>query len=657
MKVLAGLVVFMFAALTTRLWFLQVLASDQFSSQANQNEVRTVPIQPLRGEIVDRHGTVLVGNRASTVVLVDRLGMEGKDDEVLYRLSNLLHVPVQDLLDRLNSVKYLPYQPVPVAEDVQKAAVFYIREHPELFPGVSYDLAAVRDYPEGDLAAHILGYTGEISESQLADTKDFPPADLLHPGYQRGAIVGKAGLEATYERYLHGENGIREIRVNAQGQVLDDNFNDGQNPPTPGDNVVLSIDAGVQHLAEHSLSLGIQLARQTTERVSGRLKATAGAVLVMDPRNGQVLAMASNPTYDPAIWNSGLTRAEAHSLDLCYTGEADKKTGRCDRPPTHNNPLLDRAIQGEYPPGSTFKPFVAAAAMKEHFATMNGRYDCPASYTAPGDTSGTVFDNWSPVSLGAITLTEALVISCDTVFYQFGWDYWVKYFRSGKTHDSMEGDIRSMGFGRDTGVDLPYELSGRVPSPAFKKALVKREPQLFHPDERQWLPGDYINQSIGQGFMLVTPLQLATGYSAIANGGTLYTPHVAWKVVSPDGKIVQVIQPKATGKLPISRRQVTFLRTALTGVPVSGTASAAFAGFPLSQIPVAGKTGTADIAGKQPFSWFAAMAPANHPRYVVVCMVEQGGHGATTAAPIVRRIFEGLFGLQTSQLRAGGVVD
>jgi penicillin-binding protein 2 len=647
MKVLAGLVVFMFGALTTRLWFLQVLASQQFSIEASQNQVRLVPIEPLRGQILDRHGEVLVGNRASTVVVVDRRAMQGQEDAVLYRLSTLLHVPVQDILDRLNSVRYLPFQAVPVAQDVPREAIFYIREHPTLFPGVDYELAALRDYPNGNEAAQILGYVGEISAAQLAD-----PA--FKGSYTPGETAGKAGVEATYERYLYGLRGIREVQVNAKGQVLNENFN--TNAPRPGDNVVLSIDAGVQKLAEQSLVLGMRAARNTVEKVSGRLKATGGAVVVMDPRNGQVLAMASNPTYDPAIWNGGLSTAEAHTVGLC--GLHDKGC----TPGGHNFPLLNRAIQASYPPGSAFKPFVAMAALKDHYATQKGTYACPSEYTAPGDTSGTVFHNWNPVNAGYIPLSQALVISCDTVFYGFGWRYWVTYYRSIHTdvpnpNELLQKDLNAMGFGKGTGVDLPAELSGRVPTPAFKDALVKREPQVFNPDERRWLPGDYINMSIGQGFMLTTPMQLATAYSAIANGGTLWAPRVGLRVQYPDGSPAGSIPARSLGKLPLSRKNVLFIRNALADVPVRGTAASAFSGFPLNTIPVAGKTGTADIAGKQPFSWFACMAPANNPRFVVVVMVEQGGHGATTAAPIARHVLEGLFHLPSSIIHLGQIVD
>jgi penicillin-binding protein 2 len=648
MKVLAVLVLFMFAALTTRLWFLQVLASQEFSALADQNQVRFVPIEPLRGQILDRRGKVLVSNRASTVVVVDRLAMKGHEDEVLSRLSRLLGIPVSDILNRLNSVRYLPYQPVPVAEDVAQEKVFAIREHPALYPGVSYELAALRDYPQGKVAAHILGYTGEISQAQL--DQPFFKAD----GYKPGEIVGKAGVEAEYERFLQGTPGKRELQVDAKGKVLNENFNIV--PPKPGDNLVLSMDLEVQKLAEESLAIGINVARNTIERNSGRLKATGGAVVVMDPNNGQVLALASNPTYDPSIWSGGLNTAEAHSLDLCGFNE------KICPGPSHNLPLLDRGIQASYPPGSTFKPFVAMAALKDRFATQSGTYPCPSEYTAPGDTSGTVFHNWDPVNRGYIPLSTALVISCDTVFYGFGWRYWVSYFRSihqdvPKPNELMQKELNRMGFGNATGIDLPAELSGRLPTPEFKTQLVKAHPELFHPDERTWLPGDYINMSIGQGFMLTTPMQLAVAYSAIANGGTLYAPRLGLRVQGPDGKPAGQIPPHVMGKLPLSKRSVGFIREALRGVPERGTASSAFAGFPLIQVSVAGKTGTADIAGKQPFSWFAAMAPVDHPKYVVVVMVEQGGHGSTTAAPIARRILEGLFGLGTSSVHLGQNVD
>jgi penicillin-binding protein 2 len=629
LKVLSALVVVMLAALGTRLWFLQVLASPKFAKLAAQNQVRLVPIEPLRGQILDRNGRVLVGNRSSTVVLVDRRGMQGQDEQVLFRLSTLLHVPVRDMLDRLNSVKYLPYQPVPVAEDVPKQTIFFIMEHHDLFPGVSYEVDPIRTYPGGSLAAQVLGYVLPISAEQLKE-KTFA-------GYRPGELVGYAGLESAYEQALRGQPGQREIQVNAQGQVLNDNF--ATRDATPGDNLVLSIDQNIQQLADQSLGLGIALARHTPDGNSGKdLRATGGAVIVMDPKSGRILAMSSYPSFQPQQFVGGLTQKEFQAINA----------------PSSNFPLVNRAMQGLYPGGSAFKPFIAAAALKEGYATPNGSYDCPSGYAAPIDPTHHIFHNWSPVDYGPISLPEALTISCDTVFYKFGYQFWVQYHRT--SNEVMQQDLWSMGFGRRTGIDLPGEQAGLIPTADYTKRLYASNPKVYGP-YYGWLPGDAINLAIGQGFIELTPLQLAVAYSAIANGGTLWSPRVVSKVVSPDGTVAQVVRPQVMGRLPIPAKEVAFLRQALTGVTERGTASVAFAGFPLGRIPVAGKTGTADIIPKQPTSWFAAMAPANDPKYVVVVMVEQGGHGATTAAPIVRRILEGLFGLTTNSLKPGQVAD
>jgi len=522
---------------------------------------------------------------------------------------------------------------VPVAEGVDPRSIVYIEEHKQLFQGVTYGVDAGRRYPFGSLAAHVLGYTGEISQEQL-DQQPFQD-------YKPGEIVGKAGVELEYEKYLQGIRGTRGIRVNAQGRVLDDTF--GGQAPVSGDNVVLAIDQRIQELTQRSLAQGINLARHTTDAERGLLKATGGAAVVMDPRNGQVLALASYPTFDPSMFSGGISTKDFAAL----------------MDPAANYPLLDRAIQSGAPAGSTFKPFVLASALREHFVRTDHYYPCPPEWRVPGsDPSVPAFGNWDPVNRGSISLAESLKISCDTVYYPMGWDFWTKYYGSNRKNEAMQDDLRRMGFGLPTGIDLPSEFGGIIPTQQYKKQLFQSAPSVYGKDYR-WYPGDYVNMSIGQGFVQVTPMQLAVAYSAIANGGTLWEPHVALKIESPDGKTVEKIDPKATGRLPVQSRFVSYIKQALRGVvEPGGTAGTAFAGFPLTQIPVAGKTGTALVDPKQPYSWFAAMAPADHPRYVVVAMVEQGGHGATTAAPLVRRILEGLFGVgSTGQLQTGGVSD
>ena len=631
MRVLGGLIAFMFAALTIRLWYVQVLASDQFARMANENQVRLVPVHPIRGEILDRNGRVLVGNRPSTVLLVDRRDMGRREPEVLSRLASLLGVPVADLKQRLKSPKYFPYQPIPVAEDVPEDKVFYIAEHPAEFPGVRYEVTPARYFKNGRLAAHVLGHLGEVSREQL-DERRFR-------GYRPGELVGQSGVEAAYERFLHGRIGTRGIQVNAQGEVLDDNF--GGTRPIPGKNVVLSIDTKIQKIAEGSLVEGIRLARRTLHPSSGRyLQATGGAVVVMDPSNGQILALASSPSYDPEIFTNGLSAKEFREL-------SDSASP---------SPLVNRATQGLYPAGSTFKPFVAGAALRQGLATPDGRYDCPGAWQVPTD-AGRVFRNWDLRGRGLISLPESLVISCDTVYYQFGYQFWLEYLRSGKKNEVFQKYLSEMGFGKRTGVDLPGEKVGRLPNERLARSLYRSYPEVFG-QYYGWLPGDSVNLSIGQGFLLVTPLQLARAYAGLANGGRLMEPRIGWRIETSDGRVIRRIRPKTDGRLPLTAREIAFLRASLRGVPERGTAALAFAGFPLDRIPVSGKTGTADILPRQPYSWFAAMAPANDPKYVVVAMVEQGGFGATTAAPVVRRIFEGLFGVQRSErLRAGGLAD
>lgn len=623
MKALAVLVMFMFGAITTRLWFLQVMASPKLTKEANQNQVRLVPIQPMRGAILDRDGNVLVGSRASTVLLVDKDAMGGQAERVLYRLATLLGVPVSDLVNRLNSVKYLPYQPVPVAQDVPQRDVFYVAEHAADFPGVTYAVEPVRDYPNGDAGAQMFGYLGEITQQQLADPS--------FKGYRPGELIGQSGLEQAYESYLYGVDGQREIQVNAQGRVLDENFN--VKPAVPGNDLVLSIDRNIQTLAAQSLKLGMNVARNL------RYPATGGAAVVMDPRNGRVLALTSAPTYDPTIFQNGLSRSEAQSLFS----------------PGARNPLLDRATQGLYPAGSTFKPFMALAALKEGLIRKDSTLNCPAQWAVPTDPSRP-FHNWNPVDNGFISIPQALTISCDTVFYQLGYDFWLRYRSSKDRNELQQRDLGAMGFGRLTGIDLPGEFPGLIPTYGYVKKVYRRAPKVYG-RFYGWLPGDAVNLSIGQGYLQVTPLQIADAYSAIANGGTLWQPRIGLRIENPAGRTVKTFPPKVQSRLPVPKRDVLWIRNALENVPRTGTASVAFQGFPLDRIPVAGKTGTADIEPKAPVSWFASMAPANNPRYVVVVMVEQGGHGATTAAPIARRILEGLFGMRPGKIQPGTVVD
>jgi penicillin-binding protein 2 len=335
-----------------------------------------------------------------------------------------------------------------VATNVPDDVAYYLGEHQEQFPGVSFQPVPIRQYPKGDLAAHVIGYEYQITQSEL-DSKQYA-------GYQPGEVIGQSGVEASYQSYLRGTPGVRYVQVDASGNVLDPDYREKH--ATHGDDVILSIDSKVQRLTEQSLALGIQAARASVDTTTGlHFKAPAGAAVVMDPKTGQVLALASNPSFDPSIYVDGPTKQQMASLN----------------DPANNQPLLDRALAGMYPPGSTFKPFVAASALHDKFAHLNQQFDCPAQYLPPDDSTDPPFHNWNPVDSGVMSLAEALVVSCDTVFYPFGEDYYIHYINHGRD-PLMQRDLIKMGFGQRTGIDLGGEASGIVPDEAYKMLVHDR---------------------------------------------------------------------------------------------------------------------------------------------------------------------------------------
>jgi penicillin-binding protein 2 len=626
--VLATVIALTFAALVTRLWFLQVLASEQYQGQAETNRVRLVPVSAPRGRILDRTGEPLVENKQAFVVTVDRSKV-ADESALLADLSDVLHVPVKKLKSRLNDPDYLPYQPVPIYDRTPKLVAVYIDTHLDEFPGVAIEVSGLRTYVNfedaGPLAPHLLGYLGEIGPEELAD-----PSFANH---LPGQLVGRGGVEQYYEQSLRGDTGWKKIEVDASGDVLG---TIGVQEPIPGNDLYLSLDSGVQRLAQETLAEAIGAARHVVldEETLAHVKAPAGAVVVMDPDTGHVLAMASFPTFDPSLFLDEVTDREWLRLN----------------DPKKNYPIVNRALSGLYPPGSTFKPFVAAAALKAGYANTTATYECPPTFQVQGDTSGTVFHNWTPSHLGYLNLRESLVQSCDTIYYGFGLDFYTDIDKRGEL---MQEQLRRWGFGSETGIDVPGELDGRIPDQDWKDEVHEIYGDALFPDDI-WFPGDNINMSIGQGDVLTTPLQMAVAYSAIANGGTLYRPQVGLKIVDIDGDVVKRLKPRKIGRVPASRETLTFLRTALTGVvQPGGTAAAAFLNWNHGEIPVAGKTGTSEVTINgidSTHSWFAAMAPADDPEYVVVALAEQAGHGSQVAAPIVRRILEGIFGVESAGL-------
>ncbi len=586
------LALLVFSVLLGRLWFLQVLAGEKYAKLAEENRIRLVAVDAPRGTIYDRKGNILVENRPSPAISVDPSIVKDKRD-VLSQLAEILGVSIQEIEEKLEE-KRDPLKPVIVKKDVDEKTLSFIKEHQLEFPGVDIQIESIRDYPRGNLAAHILGYLGEISEEELKKKE--------YKHYSLGDFIGKTGVERQYESVLRGEKGGRQVEVDATGRPLRIL---GKKDPVPGYNLMLTIDADMQQAAEEALAAAIDTAHR-----HGHEDATAGAVVVMDPRNGEVLALASHPSYDPRLFKGGVSSEEWTLLN----------------DPANHFPLNNRAIMCSYPPGSTFKPITAVAGMAENLVSPKSTFKCTGRWTRFGERWAK--SCWKRSGHGGIDLIRGIIHSCDVVFYEIG-------YMLHKTQEKFQEWSRRFGFGTLTGIDLPSEAKGRVPDKAWK-----RERYKYNPQYRVWLPGDTVNMAIGQGDLLVTPLQMANAYAAIANSGTLYKPHVAKALLIPDGRVSYEFKPQELGKLELPPGIIGATQIALKRVVSQGTASGAFAGFP---VPVAGKTGTAQVFGKDDFAWFACYAPADNPQYVVVVLVEQGGHGGSTAAPAARRILSHIF--------------
>jgi penicillin-binding protein 2 len=627
LAVLGILVVASFVALFSRLWFLQVLASEQYDRFAKENRVRFVYSEPSRGRILDRNGHILVRNRGSNSVTVDKQIVDTPHEErmVFRRLSHLLDISMHDLHKRFNDVTVSPYKPVAVANDVSERDSIYIAVHSEDFPGVGTKVLPVRYYPHKDLAAHILGYVGEISADELK-ADHFKE---VRPFYGPGDLIGKEGIEYYYDRFLRGSPQIDKVIVNSNGDPV---ASSRQQEETPGRDLVTSIDLDIQKATERALLAGLQAARVS-------YTAPAGAVVVMDPSTGGIVAMASYPDYDPSILADGLTTKEYNSLGQKTPDDPD------------DDVLLNRATQLTKAPGSTFKVVTAGAAMATGVAESYSQFDCPGSEVFPpeGGPGSVLFRNWTSASQGYMGFPESLETSCDTFYYTLGWRMEEAFgAANGDGSEKFQKYARQAGFGHDTGLDVRYEADGVVPDQKWLTELCK----ALGPgcDDPTWQPGYSVNMSIGQGDMIVTPLQMATTYAAIANGGNVMRPRIGWELQTPSaegvGEANKTYRPTVTTKLPLEDSEIAVIRDGLRDVISGdqGTAVSAFAGFPLDRFPIAGKTGTAQIAETiKNDAWFVSYGPIESPQYVISVLVQDAGHGGTSAGPIARQIWEAIF--------------
>jgi penicillin-binding protein 2 len=638
------------AVLLLRLWSLQVFQHGRYQITAEGNRVREVVSPAPRGLIVDDHGQPLATNRTSLVITIDRSVLDRQADSgraVITRLAAVLHKSPADLTEQTRLCTRTvgkpcwngsPYQPIPVAADIAPAIALSVLEHPERYLGVAADTQAVRVYPKASLAAHEIGYTGPVSQAQLADKK---------AGYSRTDVVGQAGIESSYDAALRGTSGVKRLAVDRFGRVSSELSG---TPAKAGDTVVLSLDDGVQGLLEQSLGAAL-----TRAQAQGK-PATSGSAVVLDWHTGHVIAMASLPTYDPSVFTGGIS-------STAYAALAGPASG---------DPLISRAYQSTGAPGSTFKPISLSAATTYGGQSLDGNYSCAPSLQVGTQT----FHNFDGGSAGNINLHEALVISCDVIFDRFGYDAWLADggLRNGTgpyapAQEYFTKNAKDFGFGRDSGIDLPAESGGWVIDRVQQQDIWKQMRATYCARARTGYPSDpdpahaalltrYASEActdgylynggaatqfaIGQGqYLSVSPLQLAVAYAAIANGGTVFHPRVAKALVSAGGKLVQQIGPSVAGHLPVSSQVLSYIRDSLIDVTRRGTAAGAFAGFPLDAIPIAGKTGTAEVEGHGDTSWFASFSS----QYVVVVSIPNTGQGAIYSAPVARQVYEGIYGI------------
>lgn len=586
-----GIAVVLFAILFFRLWRLQVLDGERYLAEAKNNRTREYRVSAPRGEILDRNGELLVGNRTSLALQVNPRKLP--EDPVerraeLRQLADLTHSTLRRVRRTMREeLKLAPAAPVTLRRDVGHFLVYYLQENQDRFPGVEVQRVFVRDYPNGTLAAHILGNVGEISEEELKDPR--------YKGLQPGDEIGQDGVEDTYDRFLRGEPGLTRIQVDALGQPTP-NGRLVSKPPAPGESLKLSIDAAVQAAGEAGLAAH-----------------GSGAFVTMDVHTGEILGLGSSPTFEPELLTPPLTQ---------------KQVDETIRNPAA--PLVDRAISGLYPTGSTFKLITALAALEEGAIGPTDVIVDGGSITVGGQP----FQNAGGVALGPVDMARALEVSSDVYFYLLGQEMW--------DTGGLQRWAHRLGIGRQTGIDLPGAEAGLLPSQHWRNQLYEEGGT-----DRPWSVGDNIQLATGQGDLQANPLQMAVAYAAVGNGGTVVTPHVGKEVTDAAGRVLKEFAPPPQRKVKIDpgTRSVILQGLHEAAQGPSGTSYEVFGNFP---VPVAGKTGTAQRIGQADQSWYVILAPYPDPKIVTAVTIEEGGFGAESAAPAALQILEAYFNKHTT---------
>jgi penicillin-binding protein 2 len=603
-----------FGVLALRLWSLQVIQGPRLAGLATRQAVRTIELPAPRGGIFDARyrplagtaGTVALAAETTLLGSLDGHGRWRPDDAGRLRLrqvARLTHIPAATLIRRITRAEFRsPYSPAIIVPRIPRELADFVDERQAAFSGIHVVALPGRDYPQGSFGSEFLGLLGEISPAQLRQRS--------HRWDRPGQLIGQSGAEATYDSVLNGGLARARVVVDAQGRPLGPGHL-VRVPPSPRQ-LQLTIDARLQRMAERGIRDGIRFAHE-----AGHPDAHAGAAVVINPRDGSLYALASYPHFDQV-------RAAADP-------------GYLQRLLGSNGALLNRATQGLYPAGSTFKPIVAEAALAGRLITPSSILPCTGSL----QVGNVVFHNVEAGINASLNLPQALSISCDTWFYRLGEQF---YWRQRDGDLGIQRWARRLGLGHPTGLDLPGESAGIVPTPAWLRRTFRR------PWERIWYEGYSVNLSIGQGYLAITPLQLAVAYSALANGGTVVRPHVGKAILDPDGRPIRRLRFRPARHLRLVGSSA--IRDGLVAAAHSagGTSSAIFGDFP---IRIAGKTGTAQVPSGSDDSWYASWAPAYNPKVVVVVLIEHGGFGAEAAAPAAKEIYSSFFGLHHARRRAG----
>lgn len=626
--VLGGIALTLFAIVFFRLWFLEVLSGDRYLARANDNQERRIVLQAPRGQILDRNGKVLVDNRAALSIQAIPAKLPSRPTarkRVFARLDYLLHsspakhacrvghrvLHVSKLRCLVDQQHYqVPFGNVTLEPDASRAQYAYFFEHQDEFPGIQAEPSYLRRYPYHGLAAQLFGTVGQINPQELKDSH--------FKGVHQGTIVGQSGIEYTYDRYLRGQNGFERIAVDALGNAK--RFL-RKREPKQGRTLRLSLDLGLQHAGQAALQQGITLANQNGN------PASAGAFVAMDPRDGSIMAMGSVPTFDPNVFAKPITAKRYQQLFG----------------PDAGYPQVNRAIAGAYPTGSTMKLVTATAAMESGTITPDTVVDDPGSF----DLGGLVLHNAGNASYGALSMRRAIQVSSDVFFYKLG-----AQMNSPKPEGGpLQHWAHEYGLGRKTGIDLPGELPGNFPSPGWRARRNEEELKCRKKrhvsscglsDLRPWSIGDNVNSAVGQGDVLASPLQMATAYTALVNGGTVVRPHVGLQVENSLGKVLQRIDPRAARHIRIAPpyRQAIMDGLHLAASAAGGTSADVWKGFPKT---VYGKTGTAQRTGHADQSWYVCYVSDPARPIVIAVTVEDGGFGAQAAAPAARLIASSWF--------------